>query len=192
MESEHRLAALEAEVKALKHEIHLTLVAIQTSLPDKPAAPSRWQKKAWVLALLNMLMAITLFSTAHFFLPQGMPSQLDATLTGWLRAFWLAMAFVWLLLQLYPLALLLEQEDSQWQGVMWRNATALFRARPSLIVELTFVLLVVAIVNVLIPAAWLIVSLIMLAGVIGLALQSLSRRQQAQEERQSIPPHLNG
>lgn len=183
MELEQRIATLEAEMETLKNDIHQTLVEIQASLPERTVASGRWQKKAWVLALLNMLLAITLFSTAHFFAPGGMPTELDSTLAGWLRAFWLAMAFVWLLLQMYPLALLLEQEDPEWRGVAWRNATAMFRARPSLLVEVTLVLLVVAIVNVLIPAAWLVIGLALLAGVIGIAALQAFRGQQAQEKR---------
>jgi len=173
MEQEQRIQALEEEVKTLKFEIRRTLVDIEESLPEKTGAPDRWEKKAWVLALLNTLLAVVLFTSLYFFEPGSAALGLDATLISWIRALWVAMAFIWLLLQMYPLALLLEQEDRQWRGVVWRNAMAFLRARPGLWVLLTLIVLVVAIINTVIPAAWLIVALALLVAVAGLALQNM-------------------
>jgi hypothetical protein len=173
MELEQRVAELEREVKLLKSDIEKTLVDIQVSLPGKSAATSRWQSKAWVLALINVLMALVLFTNIYLYLPGGAPFNLNPTLASWLHAFWLSLAFIWLILQLYPLALLFEEEDQQWQGVVWRNATAFLRARPSFLVFLTFTVLIVGIINSFIPATWLVATIALLIAVVSIAARNM-------------------
>lgn len=173
MELEQRVDQLELEMKAMKVDVQKTLVEIRDALPEKPMASGRWQKKAWVLALINLLLAVVLFTNMYLYLPGSSPFELNPTLTAWLRALWLAIAFIWLMLQMYPLALLLEQEDPQWQGVVWRNTTAFVRARPGFMVVLTLAILVVAIINAAVPAAWLIVALALLIAVGSIASRNL-------------------
>jgi hypothetical protein len=165
MELEERVEHLELEMKALKIDIQKTLLEIRDALPERQAASTRWQKKAWVLALVNMMLAVVLFTNVYLYLPGNMPFELNPALTAWLRALWLAIAFIWMLLQLYPLALLLEQEDPEWQGVLWRNTNAFVRARPGFLVALTLAVLVIAIVNEALPAAWLLVELVLLIAI---------------------------
>jgi len=179
MDLEQRVAKLEQEVETLQGEIASTLMAIRETLPEKPAITSRWQKKAWVLALINILMAIALFTNIYLYLPGTLPFAIEPTLLFGLRAFWIALAFIWLLLQMYPLALLLEQEDRQWQGVVWRSASAFVRARPGLIVMLTMFVLVVGVVNTILPVAWILVALALL-----IALVSLGFRDALERSRQ--------
>ena len=173
MELEQRVEALELEVKTLENEIHRTLVEIQATLPEKPVNPARWQRKAWVLALLNMLVAVTLFTNIYLYIPGSAPFYIDPALAAWLRAFWIAVAFIWLLLQMYPLALLLEQENQQWQGLVWRNAVAFLRAHPGLMLGLTLVVLVMALLNAVFPAMWFVVGLVLLAAVVGVGVWRL-------------------
>jgi hypothetical protein len=173
MELEERMEQLELEMKAMRLDIQKTLVEIRDALPERPSNSSRWQKKAWVLALVNLILAVVLFTNMYLYLPGNMPFDLDPALIGWLRALWLAIAFIWLLLQLYPLALLLEQEDPEWQGVLRRNTNAFVRARPGFLVALTLAVLVIAIVNAVIPAVWLIVALALLVAIGGLAWRNL-------------------
>lgn len=180
MELEQRIEILEQEVKTLKAEIHSTLIGIRESLPAQPSAPERWQKKAWILALINVLIAIVLFTNIYLYLPGDMPLGISATLQAWLRAFWLALAFIWLLLQMYPLALLLEQEEQQWRAASWRTALVFLRAQPGFILALTLTALIVAIVNMVIPAVWLIVALALLVGVGSMALRNVLCRQEKQ------------
>jgi hypothetical protein len=184
MEQEQRIQALEEEVRTLKLDIQRTLIEIRENLPEESAPAAKWEKKAWVLALLNILLAVVLFTNISFFMSGGAAFGLDPTLASWIRALWVAIAFIWLLLQMYPLALLLEQEDRQWQGVVWRNGLAFLRARPGLWVLLTLVVLVVAIVNTMIPAAWLIVAVALLAAVAGFALQNMLELFQKQGHAQ--------
>ena len=165
--------ALEEEVKTLKLDIQRTLVEIRDNLPEQAAPATKWEKKAWVLALLNILLAVVLFTNISFFTTEGAVFGLNATLSAWIRGLWVALAFIWLLLQMYPLALLLGQEDQQWKGVVWRNALAFLRARPSLWVLLTLIVLVVAIVDTMVPAAWLIIAIALLVAVASFALRSM-------------------
>ena len=173
MELEERVQVLEQEVRTLKFDIQKTLVEIRETLPARPAAAARWQKNAWVLALVNLLLAVVLFTNIYLYLPMPAPFSLSATLLGWLRALWLALAFIWLLLQLYPLALLLQQEDTEWQGIAWRNATAFLRVHPGFLVALTLAVLVIAIVNTALPALWLLVALSLLIAIGTIALRNI-------------------
>lgn len=187
MKLKHRIDALEREMETLKAEIRGTLLAVQESLEKKSAgaSSSRWQKNAWGLALLNMLIAITLFANIHFYTLESVPFDINPTLGAWLRAFWLALALLWLVLQMYPLALLLEQEDQRLRGVALRNAVRLFISNPSLTVLLTLLVLVVAVVSMLFPAAWFFVVLALLVVVcinVGRRVLALSRRGRRQSE----------
>jgi hypothetical protein len=188
MNVEQRIAKLEREVETLRSEIEGTLLAIRESLPDKPAsAAARWQKKAWALALINILMAVALFANIYLFLPGNLPFSIDPNLLFWLRAFWVALAFIWLLLQMYPLALLLEQEEQQPQGVAWHSASAFVRARPGLIVALTLVVLVVGIINTVLPVTWIIIALSLLV-----AIGSIALRDVVELFRERLQAHREG
>ncbi len=175
MELEERIDALEREVNALKTDIQQTLRDIQQTLPEKPAPVGGWQRKAWVLALLNMLLAMALFTNLYLYYPSASPFELDPILADWLRAFWIALAFIWLILQLYPLALLLEQEDQQWQGVVWRNAKAYLKARPGTLVLITLGVLLVSIVNSVFPALWIVITVVMLIAIGWLLTQTVMK-----------------
>ncbi|MBI5654016.1 MAG: hypothetical protein HZC40_26745, partial [Chloroflexi bacterium] len=95
---------------------------------------------------------------------------------------WIALAFVWLLLQIYPLALLLEHEDPEWQELAWRNAIGFFRNRPDVLVLLTIVVLVVALVNTVLPAAWLLVMLMLVVAAGSLFARRLLERKRGNDQ----------
>jgi len=173
---QQRIEALEREMKTLKGDIQHTLVEIQKNLPERNNTAARWQKKAWVLAIVNMFIAIVLFSNIYLYLPGSLPWTMDPTIAVFLRAFWTALAFVWLVLQLYPLALLLEQQDPEWQELAWRNAVGFFRNRPDMLILLTVVVLLVAIINSVVPAAWLLVALLLILIVGGAAVRYMLGR----------------
>ena len=162
MELERRVETLERELRILKGEIRGTLLDVQESLAEKPANPSRWRKRAWVLALLNLLLSIVLFTNIRLYTPDPAPGG-GSLVDPWLQAFWVALAFVWLLLQMYPLALLLEQEEPVARDAAWRNAGALFRSNPGLTLALTVVVLVVAVASVLFPSLWFVLTVALLA-----------------------------
>ena len=173
MDMEQRIQALEEEVRTLKLDIQITLVEIRENLPDESAPAVKWEKKAWILALLNILLAVVLFTNISFFVSGGEAFGLSSTVSSWIRALWVAIAFAWLLLQMYPLAMLLGQEDQQWQGVIWRNALTFLRTRPAFWVLLTLILLVVAIINTVVPAAWLIIALTLIVAVASFVVRNM-------------------
>jgi len=185
VELEHRVEKLEREFETLKEAIQGTLLAVQKSLPEKPTSPLRWQKGAWGLALLNLLLAITLFTNIRFYTSDDTSSGIAPHLSSWLRSFWIALAFLWLILQMYPLALLLNQEDRRSCEVAWRNAAALFISNPGLTLALTLSVLVVSTVSMLFPSLWFVVVVALFVIVCVNAARYLLRlyRQQIQMER---------
>jgi|GEM_PF-2357501 len=165
MELEHRVEKLERELKILKEATQETLLAVQKSLSEKPSSPSRWQKRAWVLALLNILLAITLFTNVDVYASDDTLLGSNSLLGPWLRAFWIAIAFLWLLLQMYPLALLLDQENARSRDVAWRNAAALFKSNPGLTLALTSLVLALSAISALFPSLWFVLIVVLLAAV---------------------------
>lgn len=156
MELEKRVVALEREMAALNTEIRETLLRVQDVLPDKRATSSQWRQRAWVLSMLNLLLAITLFANIRFYAPDN-SSPGNSLLWPWFKALWVALAFLWLLLQMYPLALLLNQEEAPARDAAWHNTAKFFISNPGLTLALTLVVSVLAIVNALFPSVWLIV-----------------------------------
>ncbi len=173
MELEHRVKTLEHEMEDLKGEIQETLLGIQKGLSEEPVGASGWQKRAWGLALLNILAAITLFTNVRFYTPGNAPIEISPALSPWLRALWVAVAFLWLILQLYPLALLLEQEDQRLPGGALRNATALLTANPGFTAVLALLVLLVAVTSVLFPALWFLATFVLFVFVCHKAVRRL-------------------
>ena len=174
MELENRVETLERETAILKTEIRETLLNVQENLLDKRAASSRWRKRAWVLSMLNLLLAIALFANIRFYasnnsLPTG------STVGSWLQALWVALAFLWLLLQMYPLALLLNQEDAPSREAAWHNTAKFFISNPALTLALTLVVSILAIVSALFPSLWLVVVVALFATVCVNAAMQLVR-----------------
>lgn len=179
MELEQRVETLEREMDVLKGDIRGTLLDVQENLPEKPPSPSRWQKRAWGLALLNVLLALTLFTNVRFYTSDAPLDVTSAFLVPWLRGFWVALAFVWLLLQMYPLALLLDQEEKQPREAAWRNTVKVFASNPGLTLALTALVLVVAVVSMLFPSLWFVITAVLLivvcVGGVGSMLRLCSR-----------------
>ena len=73
----------------------------------------RYLWKAWGLALLNILVATIVLTNVLFYAPANVPFEISPTVSFWIQALFLGVGFVWLLVQLYPMALLLEQEDQR-------------------------------------------------------------------------------
>ena len=53
MDTLDRIEKLEREMQILKDEIAQTLCELEASLPERPTVTRRWQKNAWMLALLG-------------------------------------------------------------------------------------------------------------------------------------------
>ena len=147
--------------------------------------------KAWGLALLNILVAIIVFTNVRFYTPGNAPFDINPTLSLWVQALFAGMALVWLLLQVYPLALLLEQEDQRLRVVL-RNAVVLFIAHPGFTIVLVLLMLIVAAISTVIPALWLLGTVALFAVVCNKAVLYLlepyrerARAEKQQEEEES-------
>jgi len=188
MELEHRVERIEQELGVLKRDLQGTLLEIQRSMSRRPADPSRWRKRAWVLALLNMLLAITLFTNVRFYTSDPSSSGSSPLLGPWLRALWETLAFLWLILQMYPLALLLGQEEEQVQDMAWRNAAALFASSPALALAVGMGVLLLSVVSVLFPSLWLVVMVVLFGFICGGAVRCLLRSSRQRGETREGKP----
>lgn len=142
----------------------------------------RYFWKAWGLALLNALAAAVTFANLRFYTPGIAPFDIGPTLSFGLRAFWVNLALLWLLLQIYSFALLLEQEDQRLR-VALRNAAVLFATNPGFTIVLAVLLLILAAVASLVfPPVWFLILLALFAVVCNEAVRYLLEpyREQAQ------------
>lgn len=143
----------------------------------------RYFWKAWGLALLNVLVGIILLANVLFYAPANVPFEISPTVSFWIQALFLGVTFVWLIIQLYPLALLLEQEDQRLR-VALRNAAVLFVANLGFTIVLGLLLLVVAAISTVFPPLWLLVTVALLAVVCNKAVLHLleTYRERARAE----------
>jgi len=128
--------------------------------------------KAWGLALLNILVAIIVLTNIRFYTAGNAPFAINPTVSLWIRAFWVAVGFLWLILQMYPMALLLEQEDQRLR-VALRNTGVLFIANPGFTLVLALLLLIVGVISTFLPMLWFLVTPALLAVVCNKAVLHL-------------------
>jgi hypothetical protein len=113
----------------------------------------RYFLKAWGLALLNILVIVIVSTNVRFYTPGIAPFEIGDTLSMWVRGFFLAMGFLWLIVQLYPMAVLLEQEDQRLR-VALRNSAVLFITNPGFSVVLALLLLLLTVVSMFLVIPW--------------------------------------
>jgi uncharacterized membrane protein YesL len=128
--------------------------------------------KAWKLALLNVLVAIVVFTNVRFYTPGIAPFKINPTLSLWIQALFVGIASLWLFIQLYPMALLLEQEDQRVRLAL-RNAAVLFMINPGFTIVLALLLLLVAAVSTGFPVLWFVITLALFAVVCNKAVLHL-------------------
>jgi len=153
----------------------------------------RYFWKAWGLTLLNILVAIIVPINVRFYTSGNAPFEINPTLSLWIRAFFVSAAFLWLIVQMYPLALLLEQEDRRLR-VALRNAAVLSIVNPGFTIVLALLLLILAVVSTLLPVLWFLVTLALFAVVFNKAVLHLLEpyREQARAEEESEDEEKGG
>jgi hypothetical protein len=114
------------------------------SIPEYFAAFRFYFWKAWVLTVINILGFAIAFVNLWFFVTSDALFETGTALSLAIAAFWLAMGFLWLVFQMYPLALLMEQEDQRLRTAL-RNAAVLLIANPGFSVLLALLLLSLAV-----------------------------------------------
>lgn len=132
----------------------------------------RYFLKAWGLALLNVLVVAIAFTNVRFYTPGVAPFEISDTLSTWIGGFFTAVAFLWLVLQLYPMAALLEQEDQRLR-VALRNSAVLFITNPGFTIVLALLLLLVAVISTLLTIPWVLITLAIFAVVCNKAVLHL-------------------
>lgn len=115
----------------------------------------RYFWKAWGLALLNVLVALIVSTNVRFYTPGVTPFEISPTLSTWIGGAFVALACLWLIFQMYPMAMLLEQEDQRLR-VALRNSAVLFIANLGFTIVLALVLLLVAVISTLLPVLWIV------------------------------------
>jgi hypothetical protein len=115
----------------------------------------RYFLKAWGLALLNILVAVIVFTNARFYTPEVAPFEISPTVSTWVSGFFIAVGFLWAVLQMYPLAVLLEQEDQRLL-VALRNSVVLFIVNPGFTIVLALLMLLVAAVSMFLVIPWIV------------------------------------
>jgi len=131
----------------------------------------------FLLALMNIvtvLLAIPVVTLPNirFYTAGNAPFAINPTVSLWIRAFWVAVGFLWLILQMYPMALLLEQEDQRLR-VALRNTGVLFIANPGFTLVLALLLLIVGVISTFLPMLWFLVTPALLAVVCNKAVLHL-------------------
>jgi hypothetical protein len=145
----------------------------------------RYFLKAWGLALLNILAFVIVFTNVRFYTPEIAPFEISDALSTWIRAFFVAMGLLWLLLQIYPMAVLLEQEDQRLR-VAFRNAAVLFVTNPGFTIILALLLALVAFASTLFAPLWMLATLAFFAVICNKAVLHLLKphRERMRAEKQ--------
>lgn len=148
----------------------------------------RYFWKAWGLALLHAAVVIILLTNIRFYGQEDIPFKISETVKVWIQAFFVVAATMWMLYQMYPLAVLLEQEDRRLRTAL-RNATLLFLTNPTFTIVLGLLLLVVTVISMLLPMLWFLITLALIAIVCNKAVLHLLKpyreRTETDEEEET-------
>ena len=118
----------------------------------------RYFLKAWALALLNILVILLVYTNVRFYSPGVAPFDINPQVAMWVDGAFVSVGALWVIAQMYPLAMLLEQEDQQLRLVM-RNTAVLFFANPGFTILLFVLLLLVAVLSTLLTLPWVLITL---------------------------------
>ena len=149
----------------------------------------RYFFKAWGLALLNILVIATAIFNIRFYTPGIAPFDISDTASTWIGGAFTAVALLWTMLQLYPMAVLLEQEDQRLR-VALRNSAILFIGNPGFSIVLLVLLLLIAAISTFFAAPWALITLAIFSVVCNKAVLHLlephrERMRAEAEEKQS-------
>lgn len=132
----------------------------------------RYFLKSWGLALINILVAAIILTNIWFYSPTANPLGIGEQITPWLQGFFVVAGIFWLTYQMYPLAMLLEQENQKlW--LAFRNSLILYVANPGLTLVLAAFILVVAALSTYLAAPWILITWSLIAVVINKAVKHM-------------------
>jgi uncharacterized membrane protein YesL len=153
---------------------------------DYFGAFKRYFGKAWALAGINILVIATLALNIWFYQAGRPPLNLNNTWSLMIQAFWTSLLVIWVFLQLYPMALLIEQEDQRIRLAL-RNALILLATNPGFSLFFGIIMLLVLAVSVVIPALLALISLAIVGVACNKAVRHLLEpfRQRLREEAEA-------
>ncbi|MCX7681354.1 MAG: DUF624 domain-containing protein [Anaerolineae bacterium] len=114
--------------------------------------------KSLKLALLNVLVLVIVYTNIRFYTPEVAPFKISREVSAWISVFFTLTGLIWLMIQMYPMALLLEQEDERVR-IALRNAAFLTGLKPGFTLLLFVTLVLIGIVSLLLPILWPLVTL---------------------------------
>jgi hypothetical protein len=143
----------------------------------------RYFWKAWVFALINIVVAAVVGVNIWFYAPGNSFIELNATVGATIQMFLFIAAILWLIYQMYPLAMLLEQTDVRVRTAL-RNAAVLFLTKPGFTILLALLLAIVVGASTYFVIPWFLFSLALVAVVCNKAVKHLLEpyREQAAKE----------
>ena len=146
----------------------------------------RYFWKSWGLALVNILVGLLLYSNFRFYDPATIPFDISPLVSLWIRDLFLVIGLLWIVAQMYPLALLVEQEDQRLR-VAFRNMAVLSITSPGFTILLALLLLVFIVVSTAVPMLWFLISVALIAVVCNKAVVHLLEpfREKLREEEQA-------
>jgi hypothetical protein len=146
----------------------------------------RYFLKAWGLALLNILVILLVVTNVRFYTPDVAPFDISQNASMWVRGLFIAAGFLWIAMQMYPMALLLEQDDQRLR-VALRNTAVLFVANPGFTIVLLILLAVVAIISTLLTIPWILLTLALFGVICNKAVLHLLEpfRERLREEEEA-------
>lgn len=147
----------------------------------------RYFWKSLMLALVNIIVLAILGVNIWFYAPGNNPWDIDPGLSAAIQTFFMVLTALWLIYQMYPMALLLEQTDQRLRTAL-RNAGVLLITRPGFGILLALVLAVaIAISTYPLVVPWFMLTLSFIAIVCNKAVKHLliPHREQAAQEIES-------
>jgi uncharacterized membrane protein YesL len=122
----------------------------------------RYFLKAWGLALINILVVALVLTNVWFYGPDVVPFNISSTLAIWIRSLFVGLGLIWWCYQLYPMAMLLEQEDQRIRLAL-RNSAILAIANPGVTFVLGVLSLLVIALSLRFPPLIILLTLSLLA-----------------------------
>jgi hypothetical protein len=149
----------------------------------------RYFWKSLVLAILNVLVVVIAIISIRFYAPGTTPLDVDPTVSTVLMMGVIFFATVWLIYQMYPMALLIEQTDKRLR-VALRNAAVLYLRRPGFSALLALVLLIIIALSALLQLplvliTWSLLAVICNKAVKHLLVPELERLRAAEAEQEN-------
>ncbi|MFL7793854.1 MAG: hypothetical protein AB8I69_17045 [Anaerolineae bacterium] len=143
----------------------------------------RYSWKSLGLALISILILAILGANIWFYAPGNNPWEIDPGLSLAIRIFFAILTALWLVYQMYPMAMLLEQTDQRVRTAL-RNAGVLILTRPGFSILLALILAITIAISTYLVIPWFVLTFSFMALVCNKAVKHLLtpyREQAAQE-----------